>query len=202
MSGCIHTIIALPAATTSPNASWPVRAKWFTPPMVVWHGVSGRPLFLTLSQPPRPGTYEADVIRIEMLKPDGLTVWKPDDECSGPDHVRPSSPTGYLPTLASKSLTMILSLAPTPPANAFVPKSGGNRSDLFPAGRIPVRRLHHVQLVDVVDPAHLFENYVYVSGTSPAFVKHFEDYATTMANRFSPAAKSLVVDIGSTTEHC
>ena len=99
---------------------------------------------------------------------------------------------------ASKSLTMILSLAPTPPANAFVPKSElGTDQTYFPLDVFQCEDCHHVQLVDVVDPAHLFENYVYVSGTSPAFVKHFEDYATTMANRFSPAAKSLVVDIGS-----
>ena len=73
----------------------------------------------------------------------------------------------------------------------------GTDQTYFPLDVFQCEDCHHVQLVDVVDPAHLFENYVYVSGTSPAFVKHFEDYATTMANRFSPAAKSLVVDIGS-----
>ena len=34
----------------------------------------------------------------------------------------------------------------------------------------------HMQLLDIVDPNILFENYVYVSGTSPIFVKHFEEY--------------------------
>jgi hypothetical protein len=38
-------------------------------------------VFLTLSRNPRDqATYEADVVRIEMLKPDGLTVWKPGDD--------------------------------------------------------------------------------------------------------------------------
>lgn len=55
----------------------------------------------------------------------------------------------------------------------------------------------HVQLLDVVDPSVLFENYVYVSGTSPVFVKHFEDYAADLIGRFTPAAGALVVDVGS-----
>lgn len=51
----------------------------FTPPMVD-HGMvfPEDTVFLTLSRNPRDqATYEADVVRIEMLKPDGLTVWKP-----------------------------------------------------------------------------------------------------------------------------
>ena len=54
----------------------------FTAPMVD-HGMvfPEDTVFLTLSRNPRDqATYEADVVRIEMLKPDGLTVWKPDDE--------------------------------------------------------------------------------------------------------------------------
>jgi SAM-dependent methyltransferase len=43
----------------------------------------------------------------------------------------------------------------------------------------------------------LFENYVYVSGTSPSFVEHFDDYANDIIERFKPPAGSLVVDIGS-----
>ena len=98
----------------------------------------------------------------------------------------------------SKSLTIILSLAPTPPANAFVPETElGTKQPYFPLDVFQCEDCHHVQLVDVVDPAHLFENYVYVSGTSPAFVKHFEDFATPVCNRFDPAPDSLVVDIGS-----
>lgn len=96
------------------------------------------------------------------------------------------------------ALTLILSLAPTPPANAFVPESAlGETQERFPLDVFHCEDCHHTQLTDVVDPAVLFENYVYVSGTSPAFVRHFEDYAGTVSNRFSPAEGSLVVDIGS-----
>lgn len=55
----------------------------------------------------------------------------------------------------------------------------------------------HVQLLDVVDPVLLFKDYVYVSGTSPVFVKHFEEYTTQILQDYAPAQGSLVVDIGS-----
>jgi len=98
----------------------------------------------------------------------------------------------------SRELTLILSLAPTPPANAFVPESAlGEEQECFPLDVFHCEQCHHTQLTDVVDPAVLFENYVYVSGTSPAFVRHFEDYANTVIDRFAPPGDGLVVDIGS-----
>ena len=53
----------------------------FTPPMVD-HGMvfPEDTTFLTLSRNPRDqASYEADVVRIDMLATDGLTSWKPDD---------------------------------------------------------------------------------------------------------------------------
>jgi len=55
----------------------------------------------------------------------------------------------------------------------------------------------HVQLLDVVDPKILFENYVYVSGTSPVFVAHFEFYATDVIHSLGLQKGDLVVDVGS-----
>lgn len=98
----------------------------------------------------------------------------------------------------SRRLQLALQLAPTPPANAFVPASeAGKPQERFPLDVFFCEDCFHLQLCDVVDPRVLFENYVYVSGTSPVFVKHFEDYANDVRNRFKPAAGSLVVDIGS-----
>ena len=95
-------------------------------------------------------------------------------------------------------LTLVLELTPTPPANAFVGDVlKSNLQACFPLDVFFCDTCNHVQLLDVVDPAVLFENYVYVSGTSPSFVQHFDDYASALINRFLPAAGALVVDIGS-----
>ena len=98
----------------------------------------------------------------------------------------------------SSTLTLILSLVPTPPANAFVTEAQcATKQPCFPLDVFQCEDCHHVQLLDVLDPAVLFKDYVYVSGTSQAFVKHFEEYAATICSRFDPAAQSLVIDIGS-----
>lgn len=95
-------------------------------------------------------------------------------------------------------LTEVLSLAPTPPANAFVPADRlGERQETFPLDVFFCESCGHVQLLDVVDPRVLFESYVYVSGTSPVFVKHFEDYAAFVVDAYQPDPKRLVIDIGS-----
>jgi SAM-dependent methyltransferase len=93
-------------------------------------------------------------------------------------------------------LSMALSLTPTPPANEFVanPKV---EQDCFPLELFKCNACEHYQLLDIVDPNRLFKNYVYVSGTSPVFVRHFRNYACDLVSSFDPAPKSLVVDIGS-----
>jgi SAM-dependent methyltransferase len=95
-------------------------------------------------------------------------------------------------------LSLVLELAPTPPANAFVPAQElGREQERFPLDLFFCEDCFHLQLSDVVDPRILFENYVYVSGTSPVFVKHFEDYAEEVMRRFAPSPGGLALDIGS-----
>ena len=98
----------------------------------------------------------------------------------------------------SDALTLVLALQPTPPANAFVPAAAlAKRQECYPLDVFLCEGCGHVQLLDVVDPRLLFEDYVYVSGTSPVFVRHFQDYAESVLARFRPPADGLVVDIGS-----
>lgn len=95
-------------------------------------------------------------------------------------------------------LTQVLSLAPTPPANAFVSAAHKDvPQDGFPLNVFFCEQCGHVQLLDVIDPRVLFEHYVYVSGTSPVFVKHFKDYAQDILDRFAGETEGVVVDIGS-----
>jgi SAM-dependent methyltransferase len=97
-----------------------------------------------------------------------------------------------------RALLRAFSLTPTPPANAFV--SAAHRSEPQPAFPLDVQfcgDCTHLQLGHVVDPALLFENYVYVSGTSDVFVRHFSAYADWMWARAGARAGAFAVDIGS-----
>ena len=96
------------------------------------------------------------------------------------------------------NLKLSFSLEPTPPANAFVDKQKISKNqECYPLDVFFCEDCNHVQLLDVVDSRILFEDYVYISGTSPLFVKHFEDYANFLINNYLQNKKSLVIDIGS-----
>lgn len=98
----------------------------------------------------------------------------------------------------SASVTLAFSLAPTPPANAFVSRDETSiRQEVFPLDVFFCRDCTHVQLLDIVDPRLLFEHYVYVSGTSPSFVRHFEEYSDFVTRVVALPRDALVVDIGS-----
>lgn len=98
----------------------------------------------------------------------------------------------------SKDLVLVFELEPTPPANAFVGKDELHRTQtVFPLNVYFCRNCFHVQLLDIVNPKELFENYVYVSGTSPVFVKHFEEYSKFIISNYLHEDSSFVIDIGS-----
>jgi len=83
VSGCIE-YYHRPTGSDAEPEMIPVREGQmvFTPPMVD-HGMRfpEDTVFLTLSRNPRDQeSYEADVIRIEMLDTEGHTSWKPGDE--------------------------------------------------------------------------------------------------------------------------
>lgn len=97
-----------------------------------------------------------------------------------------------------KNLTLVFKLEPTPPANAFVTKEKIDEPQIvFPLDVYFCENCYHVQLLDVVDPKELFENYVYVSGTSSVFVNHFEEYSKYIIKNYITEDSSFVVDIGS-----
>ena len=98
----------------------------------------------------------------------------------------------------SRDLSLVLQLAPTPPANAFVPEAAlADVQTCFPLDLYFCEDCQHVQLRDVVNPGLLFENYVYVSGTSPVFVQHFKNYADSVLDYGLRDRGGLAIDIGS-----
>lgn len=98
----------------------------------------------------------------------------------------------------SNKLGSVLSITPTPPANAFVTADELEiKQTCYPLELWFCRDCAHLQLLDVVEPEELFANYVYVSGTSPVFVRHFKDYASSVIAYAALEKKDLVVELGS-----
>jgi len=97
-----------------------------------------------------------------------------------------------------KNLELVLSLAPTPPANALVSKEElAAKQECFPLDVFQCSDCGHVQLLDVLDPHFLFGHYLYVSATSPVFVRHLQEYADWVISAFDIPPESLIVEAGS-----
>jgi len=98
----------------------------------------------------------------------------------------------------STELITVGKLAPTPPANDF--RTADRLGETQPKYPLELRlcgKCFHLQLGHVVDPTLLFADYVYVSGTSPSFVRHFQSYADIVWNMVDGQEGDLAVDIGS-----
>ncbi|WP_269606552.1 class I SAM-dependent methyltransferase [Prochlorococcus marinus] len=96
----------------------------------------------------------------------------------------------------SRDLTLAIKIKETPPANSFVKESEiALNQPLYPLNVYFCNECKHLQLVDVINPEYLYKNYLYVSGTSNVFVKHFNDYFQSIKENYFK--NGLIIDIGS-----
>ena len=78
-----------------------------------------------------------------------------------------------------------LNLKPTPPANGLYENyQNAKKAERYPLEVKMCKRCLHFQLGDIVDPKFLFDHYVYRTGTSQTFDKHFRDFARFIKKRF------------------
>ncbi len=75
----------------------------------------------------------------------------------------------------SSKLIEVLNFNKTPLANSYVSNKNSHENS-FPLVCLFCDQCKHVQLKHLINPKLMFENYLYVSGTSPILVKHFENY--------------------------
>lgn len=98
----------------------------------------------------------------------------------------------------ASALDRVLSLVPTPPANAFVAASErGKPQDPLPLDVFLCRDCGHVQLLDVVDPLRLFQRRRSAIQGLPFSIAYAESFAGDLIQRFQPARDALVIEIGS-----
>jgi len=104
----------------------------------------------------------------------------------------------YCRVCKKSALEKVLTLGPTPLANAFLTKLQLDEPEYFyPLDIYFCNNCGFIQLGHVVSPKVLFGNYVYVSSTSKVFVDHFKKMAEHILPRFLAGKRSLVIDIGS-----
>ena len=98
----------------------------------------------------------------------------------------------------SKKLELVVPLLPTPVAEKYLDEKELKNKELFcPLNLYMCLGCGHVQLLDIVEPNFLYNNYTYSSGRSKGLVNHFKDYAKQVCKKFNPNKDSLVIDIGS-----
>jgi SAM-dependent methyltransferase len=98
----------------------------------------------------------------------------------------------------STDVKLFLDLGVVPLANKFL--SAAELS--APEPTYPLRvgfctRCTHVQLMDPVPPPAMFEDYLYISGTSSTLREHLHDLAAIVVERRGLGPHDLVVDVGS-----
>ena len=93
-------------------------------------------------------------------------------------------------------LKNIISFGLSPLANNLL-KERNQEEELFPLEIKYCPNCHNCQLSVVVPPEKMFNDYLYVSSTSPIFRKHFSDMVNKFVYDFDLNNNSFVVDIGS-----
>lgn len=98
----------------------------------------------------------------------------------------------------SRSLELVFKLAPTPPADHYLPPARSpQNAACYTLELFLCRDCHYGHLRDTVNPELLYRDYIYATQTSPGLDTHFRAYADSVLQRVGPAAGSRVVEFGS-----
>ena len=98
----------------------------------------------------------------------------------------------------NKRLKTAINLHDTPLANSFLKlKTLKNKEKFYPLKVKFCLSCSHLQLSHSVSSKILFQNYLYVTGTSPVTRKHFKIYALDLIRRIKESKKIKVLDIAS-----
>lgn len=98
----------------------------------------------------------------------------------------------------SERLTLFLELGEQPLANAFLSSVDEFATEAaYPLNVYFCESCSLVQLLDVIDPAVLFGNYIYVTGTSDTIATHNVAYARTVTGLLGLGPHDLVVEAAS-----
>ena len=95
----------------------------------------------------------------------------------------------------SRNLELVLKLTPTPLADSYLRVK--EEQPVFPLDLFLCRECGFAQLLEVVQPQHIYLDYIYETVSSLGLVEHFDHYAAEVLGRIRPPAGALVIDVGS-----
>ena len=99
---------------------------------------------------------------------------------------------------SSKNLELVVKLAPIPLAEKYTSADQPvETGEFYPVDLYMCRDCGHVQILDVIDSAKLWDDYTYHSGQTKGIVEHFQTVAENLIKRHQPVPGSLVIDVGS-----
>ena len=103
---------------------------------------------------------------------------------------------------SSHDLKDALHLSSTPLANDFVDSTRlDEEQPVFPLELSYCNNCYHTQLKDVVDPKLLYENYIYVSGTSQTSPKKKTDGRSPVSRFCSATSQSSALPLADCNDH-
>lgn len=95
-------------------------------------------------------------------------------------------------------LDLIIPLVPTPLEDDFVPAGRlAETQQVYPLDVYLCADCGLAQLLDVVDPGAIYNEYLYVTQSSPGLAEHFDAYANDLVSRLGLEPGAFVVEIGS-----
>jgi SAM-dependent methyltransferase len=96
----------------------------------------------------------------------------------------------------STQLIIALHYPPQPLADAYLKKLTGQTDKIYPLDLYLCEECGCAQLLDVVSGDEIYPQYTYETGSSPALVEHFQQYALDVYEKIQPNPSGLIVDIG------
>ena len=98
----------------------------------------------------------------------------------------------------SKNLKLVIPLEKIPITEKYVGSDQRDKNDdLYPIDIYMCLDCSHVQLLDVIDPKILWDDFTFRTGQAQIIIEHMRDVAETTCENYEIPEKSLVIDVGS-----
>ncbi|MDA1044522.1 MAG: class I SAM-dependent methyltransferase [Verrucomicrobia bacterium] len=107
-----------------------------------------------------------------------------------------SKPRSTCRVCGSSDLRSYLDLGAQPPSNSFIRPDEADDEQRFPLVVNLCRGCGLSQLSEVVAATDIFDDYAYLSSTSKALVRHYQEMVNELLGVYAPSPGALVIDIG------